>query len=337
VRVPQGAAGRWALAALVAAAAGGILFVADGDEANGGPEATTAAGWSSLQSSPLSRTEVGAARIDSFIYVVGGFLAPNGDTTDKVARYDIVNDRWEQVAPMPVGVNHPAIAALGGKLYVHGGYRADGGLADETDALQRYDPASGTWATLSPSGFPRAAHTLAPVGERLFAIGGAHDGGKPLRLVQVYDVEDDRWRGGRRMPTPREHLASAVVGRRIFVLAGRAGGENLDIAERFDTRKGKWTELSPLIKARSGFGAATAGGRIVAVGGEELAEGSETIRSVELYDPKAKKWRRLPGMITPRHGLGVAAQGRRVFALEGGPQPGLAFSSALEVLRVPRG
>jgi hypothetical protein len=40
-------------------------------------------------------------------------------------------------------------------------------------------------------------------------------------------------------------------------------------------------------------------------------------------------------MLTPRHGLGGATKGRRIFALEGGPQPGLAFSSAVESLDLP--
>jgi hypothetical protein len=89
--------------------------------------------------------------------------------------------------------------------------------------------------------------------------------------------------------------------------------------------------------ARSGFQAAAVRGRVIAVGGEELTEGGETIGPVELYDPARKRWRNLPGMLTPRHGLGVASLGRRVFAIEGGPQPGLAFSSALELLTVPKG
>jgi hypothetical protein len=40
-------------------------------------------------------------------------------------------------------------------------------------------------------------------------------------------------------------------------------------------------------------------------------------------------------MRTPRHGLGVVAIGNRVFALEGGSQPGLHFSRAVEFLDVP--
>ena len=67
-------------------------------------------------------------------------------------------------------------------------------------------------------------------------------------------------------------------------------------------------------------------------GGEEN-EG--TIKEVELYDPRSRRWSFLPDMPTPRHGLGVVARGRRVFTVQGGPQPGFAFSSAIEALTVP--
>ena len=85
--------------------------------------------------------------------------------------------------------------------------------------------------------------------------------------------------------------------------------------------------------ARSGFQAAVVGGRIVAAGGEQLAEGDSTIGEVEILNPKTGRWRRLPSMLTPRHGLGIITRARRVFAIEGGPMPGLAFSTGP---RVPR-
>jgi hypothetical protein len=56
---------------------------------------------------------------------------------------------------------------------------------------------------------------------------------------------------------------------------------------------------------------------------------------VEFLDPDAGEWTPLPDMVTPRHGLGGVAKGTRVFALEGGPQPGLHYSRALEFLDVP--
>lgn len=325
-----------ALAAIVAAVGTGLVVLLTGGGNATTGSATTAVRWSALQPSPLDRTEVGSARIGRFVYVVGGFAAPEGSTTDKVARYDIDSRTWTVMAPMPVGVNHPAVAASGARLYVFGGYTANGELARETDALQRYDPATDTWTTLTGSGIPRAAATLAVHRGRLYAIGGARAGSTALNLVQIYDIAQDSWRRGPGLRVAREHLASAVLGRTIFAIGGRASGRNLGAVERLDIGGGKWRRTRGLGTPRSGFGAAEVKGKIVVVGGEQLAEGAKTIRSVELYDPALTRWRRLPGMLTPRHGLGVSSRGRIVFAVEGGPRPGLSFSRALEALRVPR-
>jgi N-acetylneuraminic acid mutarotase len=329
---------RWrlALAAMVAAVAAGVVaLLTDGGDANTGAT-KTAAHWSALQPSPLARSEVGSARIGRFVYVVGGFAAPDGNTTGKLARYDIDSGTWTLVAPMPVGVNHPAVAASAGRLYVYGGYRASGELAGETDALRRYDPATDTWTTLTGSGIPRAAATLAAHRGRLYAIGGARAGSTALNLVQIYDIARDAWRRGPDLRVAREHLASVALGRMIFVVGGRASGRNLGAFERLDVRGRKWQRLPGLRTPRSGFGAVVVKGEIIVVGGEQLAEGDQTIRSVELYDPALRRWRRLPSMLTPRHGLGVSSWGRTVFAVEGGPRPGFSFSTALEALRVPR-
>jgi hypothetical protein len=89
-----------------------------------------------------------------------------------------------------------------------------------------------------------------------------------------------------------------------------------------------------MLNPRSGHATVVAAGRLVAFGGERL-DGSTTIAETEVFDPATRTWSPLPPMLTPRHGLGGVAQGSRVFAIEGGPQPGLAYSSALEYLDVP--
>jgi len=327
---------RAALAAAVAmVGVGAAAIVAGQDDADGGPEARDASTkrWLPLTSSPLQRTEVGAARIGPFVDVVGGF-ASNQETTNQATRYDIRSDSWSLVASMPIGLNHPAVAAHGGKLYVHGGYTGSGDLSGEVNRLYRYDPGTDSWARLADSGTPRAAHALRGIGGKLYAAGGARAGGQALALLEIYDVATDRWSAAPSMRTAREHVGGAVSGGELFVIAGRAGGRNLRVVERFDAKERRWSRVKPVGVPRSGFGATTVKGRIVIAGGEQLAEGSETIPPVEVYDPQEKRWRRLPAMRTPRHGLGVVSLGRRVFAIEGGPQPGFSFSGLIEALDV---
>ncbi len=324
------------VAGLVAGGAAVALIIDDGDA--DGRATASAKRWRALQPSPLERTEVGAARVGRFIYVVGGFAPPNGGTTNQVERYDTAAGTWSPIAPMPIGVNHPAVAAgagdCRGRLYVYGGYTADGSLTAEVDALQRYEPETGTWSTLPGSGIPRGAASLAAAGCSLYAIGGA-SGGNTLRLVQAYDIRRGSWRSAPSLRVAREHLAAVAIGHRLLAFGGRDAGRNLDAVEELDTRRWKWRRRPPVPTPRSGFGAAVVGGWAVVVGGEQLSEGDATIRAVEAFDPRSRRWRKLPGMLTPRHGLGVASRGRMLFAAEGGPQPGLSYSTALEALRLP--
>jgi N-acetylneuraminic acid mutarotase len=178
----------------------------------------------------------------------------------------------------------------------------------------------------------RAALTAGVIGDRLYAAGGVDPSG-PQKRLEIFDFAKRRWSTGPSMLFSREHLAGAVSGSAFYVLSGRASGQgNFTFAERFVPKRNRWETLPRSSKPRGGIAAATlADGRIVLLGGEE-AEG--TIEEVELYDPKRRRWSKLPSMRTPRHGLGAVARGQRVYAIEGGVQPGLFYSDAIEALDV---
>jgi N-acetylneuraminic acid mutarotase len=313
-------------AALVAAA------VATGcaSESSGAPTGR----WRSLHPSTLARTEVAAARIGRFIYVVGGFEKRSGTTTGALERYDIRRDRWRRLRRMPIGVNHAVAVAYRGRLYVHGGYRARRALSSASARLYRYDPARNRWARLPSSPTPRAAEAAAVIGRRLYVAGGANSHGS-LRSLEVYDFRRHRWRSGPSFRGPaRNHTTGVATGGRYYVLAGR-DSHNFRSVDRYNPRRRRWARLPPMRYARGGIASARLrDGRIVVFGGEQLGPGGRTIRQVELFNPHRRRWRRLPDMRTPRHGLGGAALGNTVYALEGGPQPGFHFSTQIEALDI---
>ncbi|HEU0023551.1 MAG TPA: kelch repeat-containing protein [Thermoleophilaceae bacterium] len=321
--------GRGLIAASVAAlGSAGVVIAAglDGD-------ATRTDRWRPLQPAGLERTEVAAARIGRFIYVIGGFERGSAAGSTAVERYDIRRDRWSRVRPMPLGLNHSTATVHDGRLYVHGGY-AGTGLSKPTAALLEYTPGRDRWRRLRASRTPRAAHAAAVIRDRLYVAGGSGASGS-LRSLEVFDFERRRWRRGPGFPGPaRNHTTGVASGGRFYVLAGRDSG-NLTAAERYDPRRRRWERLPDLRVGRGGIAAVRlSNGRIVVFGGENLEPGGTTIAPVELYEPRRRRWRRLPNMRTPRHGLGGAALGNRVYAIEGGPQPGFNFSRTIEFLDV---
>jgi Kelch motif len=323
---------RGALAAGVAAVASAATVVVVA--AGAGPDAARSDRWTALTPASLERTEVAAARIGRFAYVVGGFERESGETTAAVERYDIGGDRWRQLRPMPLALNHATAAAHRGRLYVHGGYRGMRDLSRPTGALLEYDPRRNHWRRLPSSPTPRAAHALAVVDGRLYAAGGANDSGS-LRSLEVYDFARRRWHRGPGFPGPaRNHTTGVASGSRFYVLGGRDAG-NLAAAERYDPRRRAWERLPEMRTPRGGIASARVPDEwIVVFGGEELTPGGATIAEVELFDPRRRRWSRLPNLRTPRHGLGGVARGNRVYAIQGGVRPGFSFSSAIEALDV---
>jgi hypothetical protein len=325
---------RPALAAAVGVVAAAALLVALLVLPADGADRARADRWTPLRSAPLARTEVAAARVGRFAYVVGGFERASGSTTAAVERYDLRRDRWRRVRSMPVALNHPTAVSYRGRVYVHGGYTAPGGLEDPTGALLRYDPERNRWRRLRSSLAPRAAHAVAVIGDRLYAAGGANDSGS-LRSLEVYDFRGGRWSSGPDFPGPaRNHTTGVASGGHFYVLAGRDSG-NYAVAERYDPKRREWETLPPLRTPRGGIASVRLrDGRIVVFGGERLEPGGTTIAEVELFNPRRGRWRSLPDMRTPRHGLGGVAVGRRVYSFSGGPTPGLAYSGGVEVLAV---
>jgi len=307
--------------------AGVVLAVNHGRDAAPGT-------WESLAPSHLARTEVGAARVGDRVYVVGGFISTGG-TTGKLERYDISADRWRRLRSLPIAVNHPGVTALDGRVYVLGGnLGVVDGRERKSRRLYRYSPAHDRWTRLPDAPSPRAALGLVAIGDKLYAAGGYDEGDQRLRTLEIFDTERRRWASGPPMPTGRNHVGAAVLNGDMVVTGGRPGDVNggMTTVERYDPRAGRWSALPPLVTARSGHTAVVTRGRLIVLGGEELVPGGATIEQVEAYDPESRAWSALPPMPTPRHGLGGVARQGRVYAIEGGPQPGLAYSRAVESL-----
>jgi N-acetylneuraminic acid mutarotase len=299
----------------------------------GGERSEESAGpqWRTLAPAKLARTEVAAARVGRYVYVMGGFIRA-GFTTAATERYDIRRDRWTRVANMPVPLNHAAAVAYKGRVYVLGGYSSRTGLREEVANLYSYNPRRDRWRRLPSMPTPRGALAVGVIRGRLYAAGGASQEGVHTEL-EIYDFKRRRWSSGPPMSVGRDHLAGATAGRRFYALAGRAPGHgNFDVVEAYDPRSGRWRGVPAMRKPRGGIGAANVRGRIVVAGGEESGG---TIEEVELYDPRTRRWTRLRDLPTPRHGLGVVSRGRRVYVIEGGDEPGFAFTDAIEALTLP--
>ena len=292
-------------------------------ETSPAPRLTSDEGWKRLAPAPTERTEVAAGTAGGRIYIAGGFVAP-GRSVALVEVYDPATDSYSRAPDLPVAVNHAMAASLDGVVYVLGGYTGETDLSAPTGRV--FALRGGWWEELPPMPEVRAAGGAAAIGNRIYVAGGVGPRGLATSTL-VYDVAAGSWSEAPGVPTPREHLGVATDGRRLYVVGGRP--PNTARAEAFDPATASWERLPDMPTPRGGLAAAgTSNGLIVAAGGEA----QETFPEVEAFDVDERAWRRLEDLPTPRHGLGVVAVGDTVYVVAGGPEPGFAFSGAMEAL-----
>jgi N-acetylneuraminic acid mutarotase len=186
------------------------------------------------------------------------------------------------------------------------------------------------WRRLAPMPQGRAAGGAAIVDGKLYVVGGVAPAGLAENAF-VLDLQTGAW-SSIPGPTPREHLAAIAAGGRVYVLAGRLGGVDSNVAtfEAYTPASGRWDTLPSIPEPRGGAGLALADGLLVSVGGE--GPNATTFEKVYGYDLAGGTWRRLPDLPTPRHGLAVVGIRGKVYAIGGSPIADLGFSTVNEQL-----
>jgi N-acetylneuraminic acid mutarotase len=282
--------------------------------------------WTSGPTLLQERAETSAAVLDGRIYVAGGFTRDGADLAS-VEVLDPQVGTWQARAPLPLGLNHLSIAALGGVLYASGGSAG----ATPTSSFFAYDLTSDTWTPKTDLPLRRSAHVLVAAAGGLFVVGGVGD---RAGVTLAYDPTSDTWQTRAPLPTLREHLAAAVLDDRIYVVGGRwADVRNLATLESYDPYTDTWQSLPAMPTARGGLTASFLrlnDGRLHVVGGEAL-DSSLTYGQHEVFDPSTGAWSLEADMPTPRHGLGSVGLNGSFFTLGGGKTSGLAVSDRTEV------
>lgn len=232
---------------------------------------------------------------------------------------------WTTLAPAPTKRTEVAAAALGGKIYVVGGFNEPslGNLTKlaVSNALEEYDPATNRWATRAP--LPKGLHhaAAATVGSRLYVIGGFTASlfslWQPVASVYLYQPDTDAWVERAPMPTPRGALAVTEYEGKLFAIGGYDQGGNSAALEVYDPGSNTWSAKSPLPTSRDHLAAAAVGRRVYAIGGRLNRDYSRNLVVTEAYDPAADRWTRVADLPTPRSGITAGVIRGKIYVLGG--------------------
>jgi len=279
---------------------------------------------------PIATAELEVVELDDKIYVMGGFVPGGKGSLDTVQIYDTKTDTWKMGSSMPKPLNHLAASTFDGKIYVVGGF--EHGLPAiaawlATNYLFIYDPTSDTWIRGVDMPTGRGALTAQFIDGKLYAVGGksvlSHGIGGIIfpeidyTINEVYDPVTNSWEQKARMPTPRDHIVSAVVDEKMYVIGGRQGHRenSLSVNEVYDPKTNTWSVLEPMPTIRSGSTASVLNNTIFVFGGET---DERTFNTNEQYIPN-EGWITHANMTLQRTGLGSATVGDKIYLIGGNP------------------
>jgi N-acetylneuraminic acid mutarotase len=314
-----------------------IGATAFGDAAmnNPGPAFTvsftvTSAGsdWQTKTPAPYSFYESQGAMLDGKLYVISGFETGTY-ATSKVYSYDLAADKWERRADFPDGfdathdgITHAATAAdeATNTIWMAGGFLGDH-PGPSTDHVWKFDVAKNQWSPGPPLPEPLGGGALVRLGRTVHYVGGVlrvrnpdgsatyvRDSGKHWTLNLDNPTA---WRPAADLPNPRNHMAGAALGGKIYAIGGqhldKEGNQNQSSVEVYDPATDSWSAAASLPKPLSHVSDATfvRQGRIVVVAGvTNHAHGDDEDgleqSAIYQYDPASNAWSDIGQIPGPR-------------------------------------
>src|SRR5213596_1892280 len=242
--------------------------------------------------------------------------------------YDPATGAYTLLAsPLPAPVwGHTATRLDDGTVLIAGGQRG----VRYRRAAQLFDPASDTFAALTPMSTPRGRHTATLLRDGRVLLVGGTDGVEPLASLEIYDPTTRTF-----SPAPsalavarQDHTATLLPDVRVLV-AGRSDFSGaLESAELYDPTAGTVSPAAPLNVPRTLASAALLlDGTVLVAGGQTT---SEDLESAEVYDAATNTFAWLPAaMGTARSGhLGVQLLHNGKVLISGGTSGGQLVASA---------
>jgi hypothetical protein len=279
---------------------------------------------------------------------------------------------WQRLAAAPSARTEVAAATAGSRVYVVGGYRADGGTLPTVEV---FDTATGRWDP-GPDLPVAVNHAMAAtVGDAVYVFGGYLDNRDAS--AGAYRLEGAGWRAVAPMPQGRGAGTAVAQDGKVYVAGGVDAGGLAPQMLVYDVAADRWSTAPGPPTPREHLGGAGFGGKVYTVGGRAGGQGNfgafevfdpatgqwaklpdlptrrgglsaaatcsgrivavggeaeATFAEAEAFDVRTGGWQALPPLPTPRHGLGVVTLGTTLYTFAGGPRPGLHVADTTEAI-----
>ncbi|MDT5037539.1 MAG: hypothetical protein QOE03_2724 [Micromonosporaceae bacterium] len=200
--------------------------------------------------------------------------------------FDPTTGAWTPIASMRIAREKPTGGFIGGRLYVVGGWAADG---TPEPTLEIYDPATNSWSLGASVPTAFAASAAAVLDGRLYVVGGCDADFCGKTNVYVYTPASNSWAAAADYPLSTAWGACGALVGQLYC----AGGTNDDV----DTKQGfsyspatnAWSPIPdlPIDLWASSF--SVANGVLLLSGG--VTDNTATLTNQGFaFDPVARRW-----------------------------------------------
>ena len=142
---------------------------------------------------------------------------------------------------------------------------------------------------------------------------------QPFAIGQVdgpanVPVSHDSWTSGAPMPTPRQGVATGVVGKKVYVVGGATNTAVTGVMEIYNAAKDNWTTGPSMPTPRFVPASAVVNKILYVFGGQS---GSGVLKVVEAYDTVHHNWSRKAAMPTARDSIYAVVEKGIIYVIGG--------------------
>lgn len=134
--------------------------------------------------------------------------------------------------------------------------------------------------------------------------------------LDLFDLSSGTWSLGPTLPHHYDHSSLAELDGRLYLVGGYTGSFANPTNEVWSLGpdEATWTAELALATGRGALATASAGGKLIAIGGVD--ENRTVLTSTEIFTP-GDGWTAGPDLSIPREHVGIAATGEKVYAIAG--------------------
>jgi len=230
--------------------------------------------WSILTSSTIPKRFASSEVIGDFLYVFNG-LTENGTLNSRVEKINLNNGMIEYLSDNPQPCKAAGVSKWDDKIYSFGGTLEPN---EYSNKLYQFDPLSDIWTELTQ--IPFAGETKGEIVDgKLYIVGGYN--GTVSNSINIYNLSSGVWESDFVMPVGISAHATAIAGRKIYLVGDFA---NLTSLAYFDTFDNSFHVLSNNLNPRRHCAAEGIDGSLFAIGGNTTSSIQSSMASVQKAD-----------------------------------------------------